>query len=218
MRYSYPALKPEQLADVVQTDKILVIKSRDKSLNGHRKADADVTSVDNIDDVRSSLEGFDARNSYVITSAAFFPDILMFDCVTCYQDKVTGIKLRVPYPIEWLTLDEGFERPLPKRLLVDTGSPITLVFLKKEHWDVLTSPIELDEIKGLATRKRPATGEIWASGCKLNDLPAVYEYESELGRYFRGQFEGCEGLLGMDVLQNCIVTLAKGKIVLQKDG
>jgi hypothetical protein len=78
MRYSYPALKPEQLADVVQTDKILVIKSMDKSLNGHRKADADVISVDNIDDVRSSLEGFDARNSYVITSAAFFPDILMF--------------------------------------------------------------------------------------------------------------------------------------------
>lgn len=130
-------------------------------------------------------------------------------CFRCTANSA-GVSARLPYPI---AVNVDLDHQLELNMLVDTGAPTTVIMLPKDVFDQLEKKAYPEQVKGLETTNKSANCIVYINEEKVGKVSLVRSGGSFAG-YLNGQFSDCSGILGMDLLGKCNLSVCRGQVAI----
>ncbi|KAH9249522.1 hypothetical protein BASA81_012695 [Batrachochytrium salamandrivorans] len=209
IKSKYPALNDEHVDLILGGNHFVVLLADDYKRETLRTKNARVVVATSREEVREITARYSISEYAVLWLYDFIaPDFL----IGAHVNAAVGVSMRLPYPV---TLDLGLENLVQLNMLVDTGSPTTIVVVPSSVFAQLAVVQNPEEIKGLDTSLKRATGIMYINDEEVGELQLVRS-GGGFARYLKNQFDDCSGILGMDMLGNCNVSLCRGRVVIYR--
>jgi hypothetical protein len=209
---NYPSVTKDQIDRILNSFEVLVILAEDHDPKTLETKNAKVKVLSSMKEVPPIIAHY-LRSEYCILSQSDFiaPDFLL----DIQLNSTQGLEDRVPYSFDYVI---GEDPVTTISMLVDTGSKITYLVVTKDEFERIPGPSVPYKIKGQDTMLKYVRVHIYINTEDVGEIKTVY-CGGSFEKYLAGQwdhkdpnaFPKCQGILGMDILKSCNLTVCKGR-------